>query len=502
MATLACTALLTGIAPASANHSTVTAVKGSGFGYWANGVSLFGGAQADTGPTPTVTLASDASNNPQTASAATGRVAYGPANLFTSDAITVSTSGSLGDTGSVTTSSDIQNVNYASTQPTTTGSEVFGYPPPETDPTYINFNPNNLRTRVAGTATASATGVTGSATITNGMVRTHAQSSTDCTPPVNVNPCGRSGEAHTHDLNNPEGVVTIPTNPPPNYKVAGHLHLGATTTDHFVIVFNEQIVNPDGSITVNPVHEYFGYRLDANGNLVQDASYAAGGSILHGHLYLGQVTAGVTAGPAPHPDGDGDGVDDAVDNCPTVPNANQADADGDGIGDACDPLTDSDGDGVGNATDNCPSVANPGQEDADGDGTGDACDTTPSGSADLSVDLSDSPDPASVRGQVTYTVTVTNSGPNAASGVSVLTKLSGTKYLSASGATCAVVKGKNGGLRCDVGALASGASTTFTITTAAGTKPATATATSTVSSTTTDPVATNNSDTETTTIVR
>jgi hypothetical protein len=35
-------------------------------------------------------------------------------------------------------------------------------------------------------------------------------------------------------------------------------------------------------------------------------------------------------------DTDGDGVPDAIDNCPTTPNANQADTDGDGIGDVCD----------------------------------------------------------------------------------------------------------------------------------------------------------------------
>lgn len=42
-------------------------------------------------------------------------------------------------------------------------------------------------------------------------------------------------------------------------------------------------------------------------------------------------------GPETDPnDLDGDGVQNAVDNCPNTPNANQADADGDGVGDACE----------------------------------------------------------------------------------------------------------------------------------------------------------------------
>jgi uncharacterized lipoprotein YddW (UPF0748 family) len=61
-------------------------------------------------------------------------------------------------------------------------------------------------------------------------------------------------------------------------------------------------------------------------------------------------------------DSDGDGWIDSADNCPTVPNPNQADDDADNVGSACD---------------NCPTVANPAQENADGDSAGDVCDGCP-----------------------------------------------------------------------------------------------------------------------------
>lgn len=92
-------------------------------------------------------------------------------------------------------------------------------------------------------------------------------------------------------------------------------------------------------------------------------------------------------------DRDGDGIVDEQDNCPDVPNPDQADLDGDGVGDACDD--DIDGDGIPNDQDNCPRVYNPDQADTDGDGVGDACtdDRDGDGIPDAEDNCPDTPNP-------------------------------------------------------------------------------------------------------------
>ncbi|MBA3365870.1 MAG: hypothetical protein H0U03_08815 [Actinobacteria bacterium] len=239
---LLCSAmLLIGAAQGSARADrafVVTAVSGSAYGYFSN-VGFFGGPPATRGPAPMVTLPSAGSAGSITATAATGSAVYGPATIFTSGPITVSTQGTTGATGSATSSTNIQNVN-------TSGNEVF------------------TATNVASTCTATEAGITGSTTITGGTVQTDSG--------LDLNSDGDFTDAGEHV----PVTVVVPANPAPNTSIEGHIHVG-TTTDNFRYVFNEQIVNPDGSLTVNAAHEYLL------------------GPTAVGDLIIGQSRCGVTA---------------------------------------------------------------------------------------------------------------------------------------------------------------------------------------------------------------
>ncbi|HWC10985.1 MAG TPA: hypothetical protein VG455_07165, partial [Acidimicrobiales bacterium] len=187
--------------PSSAD---VTAVRGSAFGFHAS-VSLFGGPANEVGPTPTVTLPAGGSATPITATEPSGMAQFGPAVLFESGELTVSTQGTTGPGGSVTSSADVTGVD--------TGPGPFLYD------------------AVHSECTASETGVSGSTTITGGVVETSYDPTTQ--DPVTTQP--------------------VPANPAPGTEISGTLdHVG----DSFRIVFNEQITNPDGSLTVNGAHIY------------------------------------------------------------------------------------------------------------------------------------------------------------------------------------------------------------------------------------------------------
>jgi len=223
-----------GFAGPSAAASDVT---GSAFGYSLN-VSLFGAPQPPIGPAPTVALPDGGSATPMTASAPTGVAKEGPATFFSSGQLDVSTQGTPG--GTVTSSAKIGKLN-------TTGQEA------------LNAD------SVESTCTAAAGGASGSVTIGNGSLA-----------------IDNGDDPPTH----PETRVPVPANPPPNTAFEGHIHVNGAQ-DNFRYVFNEQIANADGSLTVNAFHEF------------------VLGPTAVGDLFVGQVVcslAGATTGSTAPPD--------------------------------------------------------------------------------------------------------------------------------------------------------------------------------------------------------
>jgi hypothetical protein len=139
---------------------------------------------------------------------------------------------------------------------------------------------------VASTCTANENGVTASSTITNGwFYADNGWADSDTVYPEPPEPPGPSGgiQLPEHD----PVKVLVPTNPAPNSAFPGHLHIARNHQDDYVIVFNEQIWNPDGSLTVNGAHYYFGYTLQ-DGRLVPNES-----AILKGDMVVARSVCGV-----------------------------------------------------------------------------------------------------------------------------------------------------------------------------------------------------------------
>jgi uncharacterized repeat protein (TIGR01451 family) len=125
--------------------------------------------------------------------------------------------------------------------------------------------------------------------------------------------------------------------------------------------------------------------------------------------------------------------------------------------------------------------------------------TTVNPAADLSLALSDSPDPVVVGEPLTYTIIITNNGPSAAAGVTVTDVLpANTTFISATAGQGSCT-GTNT-VVCNLGMLASGASTTVTIV-VVPTTPGVLNNSANVASATSDPAPGNNSATTTTTVL-
>jgi uncharacterized repeat protein (TIGR01451 family) len=120
--------------------------------------------------------------------------------------------------------------------------------------------------------------------------------------------------------------------------------------------------------------------------------------------------------------------------------------------------------------------------------------TTVNPSADLALDQSDSADPVAQGAPFSYTLTVTNGGPSAATGVTLVDTLSPAVSFVSASAGCSNAAGT---VSCSLGSLGSGAGATVTINVTAG-NLAGAVNTASVSSAGPDPVAVNNTSYEAT----
>ncbi|MFN2503970.1 MAG: hypothetical protein ABR540_07045 [Acidimicrobiales bacterium] len=235
---------------AGPSAADVTALNGSAFGYFTN-VGLFGGAASTHGPAPRVTLPAGGGNE-RDALPDGAKGQYGPAVVFggiwpepaptggPSGPITVSTQGTTGPGGSVTSSVDI----------------VLHNPARPLAPGGIGPGPL-IAEEVHSTCTADESGVGGSVTFVNGIVEQKYDKDTQLPIQSEIRP--------------------IPSNPPVNDEYFGTIdHVG----DHFRIVLNEQITNADGSLTVNAAHMFLL------------------GPIAIGEMVIGQSVCGATGGPS------------------------------------------------------------------------------------------------------------------------------------------------------------------------------------------------------------
>jgi len=240
-----------------ATAAAANSIRGEACAYYAN-VGLFGGpqnlrgcGQTAGGPgseSPGAKLQPNGSNSPQAASKPAGAKAqYGPAAIFAglwpatvsspppSGPMSVRAEGTPA-AGTVTASADI----------------VLRTPADPNSPGGVGPGPFEAG-EVHSTCTANESGVSGSATFVNGNLWTSTEP---------------GGE--------PKDQEAVPNSPPVNYTRSGII---TNVGDVFSVVYNQQIHNSDGSLTVNAIHAY-----------------------LMGPTAVGELVEGqVICGTAPHP---------------------------------------------------------------------------------------------------------------------------------------------------------------------------------------------------------
>jgi hypothetical protein len=275
-----------GVAPSPAAAAPVTAVKGEACSYFVK-VGLFGGPQTpngcnegtnsdNTGPPRAPaggTNTTDGSYSPHvritgaggsmSATDANGaKAVYGPAVIHggrwpcaeTGDRNCAASGPASGPQAASTTGSAAAGTVSASAD-----ISLYATPPPVG--CYPGYGPNCYNVGGFGPfpvegdslhvqCSATDTSVSGSTTFSNALLAT----TTDA-----------DGE--------PLDQEEVPDNPPVNYTRHGVI---TNVGDVFSVVYNEQIVNPDGSLTVNAVHMYLF------------------GPVAVGEVIRGQVTCGTT----------------------------------------------------------------------------------------------------------------------------------------------------------------------------------------------------------------
>jgi uncharacterized repeat protein (TIGR01451 family) len=123
--------------------------------------------------------------------------------------------------------------------------------------------------------------------------------------------------------------------------------------------------------------------------------------------------------------------------------------------------------------------------------------------ADLSLNLSDSPDPVSTGSTLTYSIKVHNAGPDAATNASVTNSLpGGVSFVTASASGGGTCKKTGSKIVCDLGTVTTTADRTVTIKVAVTKKSGSMTDSASIGSDVTDPAPANNLDSETTTIAK